>query len=81
MVYITTTAATTVADGCYGILIQVNAALTGTITIADGATTKGIITNPTVGLQFRYLGFTGAAKVTSSATCDITVSILQTSDK
>lgn len=81
MVYITTATTTTVADGGYGLLIQVNAALTGTITVTDATVTKAIITNPTVGLQFRYLGFKGAIALVTNATCDITASVLQTSDK
>lgn len=78
MIYITTGATTTIADAANGILIQVNAALTGTITVIDGGVTKGIITNPTVGQQYRYYGFTGRAQLTTSTTCDITVSVLNT---
>ena len=80
MIYITTGTTTTVADQANGILIQVNTALTGTITVKDGGVTKGIITNPTVGLQFRYYGFTGAVSLVTSTTCDITVSILNTTN-
>lgn len=81
MTYITTGATTTIADGGYGLLIQVNAALTGTITVTDAGVTKAIITNPTVGQQYRYLGFKGAIALVTSTNCDITASILQTSDK
>lgn len=59
-----------------GILVQVNAALTGTITVADGGVTKAVITNPGVGNMFKYYGFSGAVTITSSATCDVTVSVL-----
>jgi hypothetical protein len=76
MTYITAATTTTVASGV-GILIQVNAALTGTITVQDGGVTKAIITNPTVGLPFKYYGFTGVVTIVTSATCDITVSQLQ----
>lgn len=76
MIYITASGSKTVADQADGMLIQVNAALTGTLTVTDGGTTKAVITNPTVGSQYRYYGFTGAAAVNPSATCDITVSIL-----
>ncbi len=78
MIYITTGATTPIAAAATGILIQVNASLTGTITVTDGGVTKAIITNPTVGLSFRYYGFTGAAAIVTSTTCDITVSILNT---
>lgn len=77
MIYITTGTTTTLPQ-VNGILIQVNAALTGTITINDGGVAKGIITNPTVGLQFRYYGFAGVPTIVTSTTCDITVSILNT---
>lgn len=58
--------------------IQVNAALTGTITVYDSATSAttpvvAVITNPTVGSQFKYYDFTTGVKVTASGTCDITV--------
>lgn len=59
-------------------LIQVNAALTGTITVDDSTTaTAGgvaIITNPTVGSQYEYWGFRTGLHVYPSTTCDITVS-------
>lgn len=83
---ITTGTATDIASQAYGILITVNAALTGTIiTTTAGSTqygtaadTKGTITNPTVGNSFKYLGLNQAGKVivTPSTTCDITVSVL-----
>lgn len=75
MIYITTTAAATI-DRVNGILVQVNAALTGTITVADAGATKAIITNPTVGSMFKYYGFAGAVTITSNASCDVTVSVL-----
>jgi hypothetical protein len=78
MIYITTATTTPVADRGNGILIQNNGALTGTITVKDGDTTKAIITNPAVGNQFRYYGFTGAISLITSASSDITVSILNT---
>lgn len=79
MIYITTGATTTVADATNGILIQVNTALTGTITVQDAGTTKAVITNPTVGSFYQYIGFTGQVKVITSTTCDITVSLLSRS--
>lgn len=75
MIYITTTAPATI-DRVNGILITVNAALTGTITVADAGVTKAVITNPAVGNAFRYYGFAGAVTVTASATCDVSVSVL-----
>lgn len=66
------------------ILIQVNAALTGTIVISTAGSTQygtvaqtiGTITNPTVGQQYKYGGLhgQGAVTVTPSTTCDISVS-------
>lgn len=73
MTYITTGATTSVGSPV-GILITVNAALTGTITVTDATVTKAIITNPTVGSAFRYHGFGGAVAIVTSTTCDITVS-------
>ena len=78
MIYITAATTTTVADQANGIMIQVNAALTGTITVRNAGTTVAVITNPTVGSVFRYYGFTGAVSLVTSATCDITISILNT---
>jgi hypothetical protein len=77
MIYITTTAPATI-DAANGLLVQVNAALTGTITITDGGTTKAIITNPGVGNLFRYYGFTSSVVVTASTSCNVTVSVLNT---
>jgi hypothetical protein len=58
--------------------IQVNAALTGTITVIDGTagTTANVavITNPTVGSSYEYWGLTTGVRIVTSATCDITVS-------
>lgn len=65
------------------ILIQVNAALTGTIAITTAGSTQyntpaqtiGTITNPTVGQVYKYGGLhgQGAVSVTPSTTCDISV--------
>lgn len=78
--HITDNTATVVdSDRVKKALIQVNAALTGTITVYDAigsATTPvvAVITNPTVGLRFEYWNFKTGVKVTASTTCDITVS-------
>lgn len=75
MTYIT--AATTYSIGkAYGLLVTVNTALTGTLTIADGGTTVAVITNPTVGTMYRYFGFNGTITVVNNATADVTVSLL-----
>ncbi len=78
MVYLTASGSATVAKTCNGLLIQVNKALTGTITLAAGGTTFAVITDPTVGTQFRYNGLRnqGAITVNPSVTTDITVSFL-----
>jgi hypothetical protein len=63
---------------CEEVLIQVNAALTGTIKVIDGTsgTTANVatITNPGVGNLFRYRDFTSGVRVIASTTCDVTVS-------
>lgn len=78
MKYITASGSQTVAKAANGLLIQVNTALTGTITLAAGGTTFAVITNPVAGDQFRYNGLrdAGAITVNPSATTDITVSFL-----
>lgn len=83
---ITASGSTTVASSANAILIQVNKALTGTITVAVGGSTQygtssatiATITNPAVGDVYRYGGLQnqGAVTVNPSATCDITVTIL-----
>jgi hypothetical protein len=60
-------------------LIQVNAALTGTITVynATGSNTTpvvAVITNPTVGSMYEYWDLETGFKVVASTTCDITAS-------
>lgn len=59
--------------------IQVNAALTGTITVSDETATAStpvvaVITNPTVGSVYEYWGLQNGLTVVPNATCDITVS-------
>lgn len=76
--YITTGATTQIKTGrVYKLKIQVNAALTGTITVIDGTTgTTGnvaIITNPTVGSSYEYWDLQNGARVVTSTTCDVTV--------
>lgn len=80
--YITASGATSIglADN---IIIQVNGALTGTITVTNGGSTQygtasgtiAVITNPTVGSQYKYGGLRGqgAISVNPSGSTDITV--------
>ena len=69
------------------ILLQVNAALTGSIIVTVGGTalygtvaqTIATITNPAVGNLFKYggLGQQGIISVNPSASCDITVTVVE----
>lgn len=77
--YITTNAATQVFTGpANKVIIQVNAALTGSIKVIDGTTgttaNVATITNPTVGNQFEYWDFQTGVLIIPSTSCDITVS-------
>lgn len=77
--YIVDSTQTQVVVGqCKEVLLQVNAALTGSIKVIDGisGTTANVatITNPTVGSLYRYRDFTSGVRVIASTTCDITVS-------
>lgn len=77
MIYLTTGAKTITAAN--GLLVQVNAALTGTLTLSSAVGgTFAIITNPVVGSQYRYNGLRGQGviTITSNATCDVTISLL-----
>lgn len=79
--YITTATTTQVATGkAKRVLIQVNTALTGTITVIDGTagTTANVavITNPPVGGRYEYWGFQNGVRIVTSATCDIAVSVI-----
>lgn len=71
-----TTGATTTLPQTNGLLIQVNAALTGTITVNDATGAIAVITNPVVGNQYLYYGLSGVPTVVTSTTCDITLSLL-----
>lgn len=77
--YITDNTATQVSDSPQRkAVIQVNAALTGSIKIIDGTsgTTANVatITNPAVGDKYEYWNFTSGVRVIASTACDITVS-------
>lgn len=76
--YITTGATTQCYTGyARKVRIQVNAALTGTITVIDNTTgttaNVAIITNPTVGSQYEYWDFLTGVRIVTSTTCDVTV--------
>lgn len=83
---ITASGATSIGQA-RAILIQVNAALTGTLTITTAGSTQygtssatiATITNPTVGSQFRYGGLQtqGAVSINPSTTTDISVTKTQ----
>ncbi len=77
--YITSTTPTQVYTGYVKkAIVQVNAALTGTIKVIDNTTgttaNVATITNPTVGSVYEYWGLTVGLLIIASATCDITVS-------
>lgn len=77
-VYITTGATTQVATGAIRkVLITVNTALTGTVTVLDNTTgttaNVAVITNPTVGSMYEYWDFTAGVRIVTSTTCDITI--------
>jgi hypothetical protein len=59
-------------------IIQVNAALTGSIKVIDNitGTTANVatITNPTVGSKYEYWDFKLGVLIIASGSCDITVS-------
>lgn len=78
-VYIVDTTETQVTAGkIRKVIVQVNAALTGTIKVIDGTsgTTANVatITNPTVGSVFEYWDFNTGVRIIASGACDITVS-------
>ena len=66
------------SDRCRRVLLQVNAALTGTIKVIDGTsgTTANVatITNPTVGSSYEYWDFKTGVRIIASGACNITVS-------
>lgn len=74
--YITTSATLTLPK-VYGIHIEINKTLTGTLTIADAGTTVAVIAIGGTGSK-EYWGFNGAVTVVNSATEDVTVSIINT---
>ena len=79
--YITSDTVTQVVTGkARRVVLQVNAALTGTIAVIDGTdgTTANVatITNPTVGSRYEYYDFNDGVRVKASDACDITVSAM-----
>lgn len=84
--YITAAATTQVHTGpLKKVVITVNTALTGTITVIDGTSgttaNVGVITNPTVGSRYEFWDFTEGLRLVTSATCDITVNYSGTSGR
>lgn len=78
--YITDNTATQVMTGpAFKAVLQVNAALTGSIKVIDNitGTTANVatITNPAVGDRYEYYDFTSGVRIIASTTCDITVSV------
>ena len=76
--YIVDNTATQVSGPCSKVVVQVNAALTGSIKVIDNTsgTTANVatITNPTVGSSYTYTDFTVGVRIIASGACDITVS-------
>lgn len=77
--YITDNTATQVWTGpAKKVILQVNAALTGTIKVIDNTTgttaNVATITNPGVGNIFEYWGFKTGVLIIASGACDITCS-------
>jgi hypothetical protein len=61
------------------VLLQANAALTGTIKVIDNTTgttaNVATITNPTVGSQYEYWDFESGVRIIASGACNITVNV------
>lgn len=78
--YIVDNTATQVCSKAQKVVIQVNAALTGSIKVIDNTTgttaNVATITNPTVGSRYEYYGFDTGVRIIASGACDITVSAL-----
>lgn len=76
--YITDGTATQVSGPARRAVIQVNAALTGSIKVIDGTSGStanvATITNPTVGTRYEYWGLKTGFRVVASGSCDITAS-------
>lgn len=77
--YITSSGSTPIASQADAMLIQVNTTLAGTITCQANGVTFAIINNPSGGSEFRYGGLHGQGPITinPSASCDISVTLLQ----
>lgn len=76
--YITDGTATQVETGYVSrAVVQVNAALTGSIKVIDNTTgttaNVATITNPTVGSRYEYWDFKTGVLIIASGACDITV--------
>jgi len=76
--YITDSTETQVWTGrARRVVVQVNAALTGTIKVIDNTTgttaNVATITNPTVGSRYEYFDFRTGVRIVASGACDVTV--------
>lgn len=76
MIYITTAATTTIATKAYGIRVEINKTLTGTLTITDGGTTVAVVAASTPAQGKVYYGFNGQIQIVNGSTEDVTVSVL-----
>ena len=72
-----TTAATLTLPAVYGIRVEINKTLTGTLTITDAGSTVAVVAIGGTGSK-EYWGFTGVVTITNSATEDVTVSTINT---
>jgi hypothetical protein len=76
--YITDNTETQVSGPCKKAIVQVNAALTGSIKVIDNTTGStanvATITDPTVGTRYEYWNFAAGVRIVASGACDITVS-------
>lgn len=75
MPFYVTSAATLTLGKVHGIRVEINKALTGTLTIADGGSTVGVVAIAGTGTREMW-GFNGSVTLVNSATEDITVSII-----
>lgn len=78
--YITTATTTQAHTGkARKVVVTVNAALTGNVTVIDGTSgttaNVAVITNPTVGTSYEYWDFGTGVRIVTSATCDVTINI------
>lgn len=71
-----TTAQTYTIGRCYGLRLEIATALTGTVTIADNNGTQAVLPIAAAAGSKVYYGFNGPVTVVTTATEEITVSVL-----